>query len=610
MPTLAERNRANREKRKEAERKEASQKKQKTSAATAGTESSGNGNHDDLPEILDHIDVSNLGHDEWMKCGTALKASGIPFEVFDDWSSRDTREGEYQGTEFTRRQWESFDANCGLTSGYIVTMAESYGWSNPRRGNNVSGGEEMELGGTISSATDTYTPPTDENNGNNDGEGGNNDGENVIEGNASIVKRPSDGLYALVNEKGTRIAAPVYHIVKSINNHPMLKKVAYDEFKRTIYTLGPLPWDRSACVREWTPIDDKRLYSLLEGRINAKSRDNVRDGLAIAADNNKFDSLKNMMLHGLPLWDGTLRVERMLQDLLGVEDSEYVRKTWRVFMNGAFMRAVQPGCKMELMPVIESQQGGEKTQFCTILAIRDDWYLDGPSDLQDQAKSGRAMYGKFICEQGELRSFKNADWESIKSFLSRPDDKFVDKWEKTPSSIPRRSVLIGTTNRKDFLRDCTGARRFLPYHAGVHRQLFDLYGDEARQYVLQAFAEIAQAYKRGERLLTYLTPDLESLAEPYRAQYSAVDDTASAIIGWVESLDGWDKPTQRICALAVAHEALKISTEDFHKNVQIKNKIAETLDHRCDGWTRNPKRQRCVVRGNDYGIQTVWERRQ
>jgi len=437
-----------------------------------------------------------------------------------------------------------------------------------------------------------------------------NDDEEVVKANATIIQKPEDGtLYVLVGKDGNRISAPVWHVVKSINRHPLLKNISYDEFQHSVVTCGPLPWDRYTDGRVWTPIDDKRLYSLLEGQINAKSRDNVRDGLAIAADNNRFDSLKDMMLNGLPQWDGTPRVERMLQDLLGVEDSEYVRRTWRVFMNGAFMRAVQPGCKMELMPVIESLQGGEKTQFCTILAIRDDWYLDGPSKLSDVADSARSMYGKFVCEQGELRSFRNADWESIKSFLSRSADKFVDKWEKTPTSIPRRTVLIGTTNRKDFLRDCTGARRFLPYHAGVRRPLFDLYGSEAKKYVMQCWAETARAYKRGKRLLTYLTPELESLAEPHRAQYSAVDDTASAIIGWVESLDEWIKPPTRICGLAVANKALGISTEDFHKNSMLKAKIAETLDHSCSGWVRNPKRQRCELDGKNYGVQTVWERR-
>lgn len=135
--SLAERNRENREKRKEAERKAAEQKNQKTAVPTATPPSSGSsdGNHDDLPEILNLIDVSDLNHNEWMKCGTALKKSGISFEVFDAWSSRDTRQGEYQGRQHTLNQWNSFDVNNDVTSGYIVTLAEKYGYQKPERSN-------------------------------------------------------------------------------------------------------------------------------------------------------------------------------------------------------------------------------------------------------------------------------------------------------------------------------------------------------------------------------------------------------------------------------------------------------------------------------------------
>lgn len=434
--------------------------------------------------------------------------------------------------------------------------------------------------------------------------------EDVIDAEATVISPPAsgDGLFVLTNKEGRKLTAPVYHVVRSIQGHPRLANIGYDEFYRSIWICGPLPWDRNAKDRAWTPIDDKRLYSLLEGRINAKSRDNVRDGLAIAADDNKFDSLRDMMLRCLPQWDGELRVETMLQQLLGVDDSDYVRKTWPVFMCGAFLRAVKPGCKFELMPILSGAQGGVKTQFCTILNPKTEWYLDGPKKLHDIADSARTMYGKFVCEHGELESFKTRDWETIKAFLSRTHDKFTDKWEKIPTSIPRRTVHIGTTNRKDYLSDCTGARRFLPYEVGITRPELDLYSDEAGQYVLQAWAEVAEIYRSGKGFVTYLSPELERLAEPYREHYTAVDDTSETIIGWLQV----HKEVTRVCGIMVAELALGVKRDDYHKNANLKSKVAETLDHRCVGWVRNPRRQRCSYEVgaslNEYGVQVCWER--
>lgn len=61
-----------------------------------------------IEEALKHIDVETTDNQTWVKIGTALKTSGMPFEMFDQWSSKDTRFQEYQGTDKTLKRWESF----------------------------------------------------------------------------------------------------------------------------------------------------------------------------------------------------------------------------------------------------------------------------------------------------------------------------------------------------------------------------------------------------------------------------------------------------------------------------------------------------------------------
>ncbi|MDE5757208.1 MAG: PriCT-2 domain-containing protein [Allobaculum sp.] len=84
----------------------------------------------DYQRILDCIPISETDRTDWVKVGMALKYEGQPFEMFDEWSSRDTRPGQYRGTEYTLRIWESFKGGSGIpvTGATLTEMARSYGY--------------------------------------------------------------------------------------------------------------------------------------------------------------------------------------------------------------------------------------------------------------------------------------------------------------------------------------------------------------------------------------------------------------------------------------------------------------------------------------------------
>lgn len=84
----------------------------------------------DYQRILDCIPVSETSRDEWVRVGMALKEEGQPFEMFDDWSSQDTRDGQYRGTQYTAYIWDSFQGGSGdiVTGATLTEMARSYGF--------------------------------------------------------------------------------------------------------------------------------------------------------------------------------------------------------------------------------------------------------------------------------------------------------------------------------------------------------------------------------------------------------------------------------------------------------------------------------------------------
>ena len=58
---------------------------------------------------------------------------------------------------------------------------------------------------------------------------------------------------------------------------------------------------------------------------------------------------------------------------------------------------------------------------------------------------------------------RKADVETVKSFISRMDDKYRASYGVNVESHPRQCIIVGSTNAESgFLRDITGNRRFWP----------------------------------------------------------------------------------------------------------------------------------------------------
>lgn len=77
----------------------------------------------DYAKMLSCIDP-DCPYDEWLKIGMALKAEGVPFEVWDDWSSRGSK---YNAREM-QSKWNSFRRN-DVTGGTLYHIANQYGYA-------------------------------------------------------------------------------------------------------------------------------------------------------------------------------------------------------------------------------------------------------------------------------------------------------------------------------------------------------------------------------------------------------------------------------------------------------------------------------------------------
>lgn len=161
-------------------------------------------------------------------------------------------------------------------------------------------------------------------------------------------------------------------------------------------------------------------------------------------------------------WDGVPRIggpdsASWLTTYCGADDTSYARKVGSRFLISAVARALDPGCKVDTVLVLEGEQGERKSS--TLAALGGDWFSDTPIDIGNK-DSRMLAASKWIVELAELSSLSAGEVESHKAFLSSKCDDFRPPYGRTIVSFERRCVFAGSTNAEEYLRDPTGARRF------------------------------------------------------------------------------------------------------------------------------------------------------
>ncbi len=283
-----------------------------------------------------------------------------------------------------------------------------------------------------------------------------------------------------------------------IANHRLLAgRLAFNAFSQVVELDGNEMADHH--------IAEMRRVMHADG-FRAKKAD-VADEIYSAARKNVYDPLADY-LGGLQ-WDGKLRLDSWLSDYLGAEPSPYSVTVGRKFLIGAVARALDPGCKMDNMLVLEGDQGAGKSTAVRYM-FGDRFFTDHLPDFHSK-DAFQQLQGAWCVEIAEMSAMTKAEVKDVKAFLSRVVDKFRPPFGRLPVSIPRRVVFVGTVNPEEggYLRDPTGARRFWPVRTGKI-DLGALLTDRD-----QIWAEAVQAFQQGEK---WHLADLEAIDAAQREQ--------------------------------------------------------------------------------------------
>lgn len=324
------------------------------------------------------------------------------------------------------------------------------------------------------------------------------------------------------DRKGNVKATP-RTLKKIMLNDPNFKAVRYDLFSQrdTINvpgspfegTHGPDEVDDSSLSRMCSYLSE--MYGI-EISVNSLSDKMLKP----TAPERSYHAVRDFITR--EQWDGRPRVDTLLIDYLGAEDTPLNRAITRKWMAGAVGRAIDidpddgEGIKFDYCLVLYGEQGTGKSTFAETLANR--WR--GSISLTDVKKEQyETLQRSWIVEIPEFKGMKNADTDMVKDLISSRSDNFRAAYARQWNKNPRHSILIGSTNNEHFLKDTSGNRRFWVVKVTGGKGVRS-WRDRLKAETGQIWAEAYHIYKGGEELM--LSEEMDRQVRAYAEGFNEV----------------------------------------------------------------------------------------
>lgn len=363
------------------------------------------------------------------------------------------------------------------------------------------------------------------------------------------------------------------NVVRVLEADPNIKgHIWYDEFLDAIMT------DRQGEPRKWRDDDDiwLQLYAQRHIGLHQVGLGTCHDAAKMAALHDTRNECRNW-LNDLQ-WDGTERLAHMLSDGFGTQQDAYTQAVGRCWMVSIVARVMRPGCKVDTVPVLEGVQGAGKSTALAILGGK--WFVECHESVMTKDFFG-VLTGHMLVEISEMHSFTRAEVARIKGIISCQVDRYRKAYGRHTEDHPRHTVLVCTTNRDDWQKDETGARRFWPFLCNeINKDWLTVNRD-------QLFAEAVARFNRGEAWHDVPVAEQQAQVEQRRD-----------VDSWEPQVEEWLTGRSRVLIGQLLDDCFGI--EPAKQDMMLQKRASRIL--RSLGWGNKP------LRGDDGKQRKYWVR--
>jgi len=253
----------------------------------------------------------------------------------------------------------------------------------------------------------------------------------------------------------------------------------------------------------------------------------VEEAAVAVAFENQYHPVRNYLRAAKSCWDGTPRIDHLARAILGTRvplHQTMVRK----MMIACVARAFTPGCKFDHALVLQGQQGLRKSSFFAALAGR--WFSATAMDVRSK-DALQQLHSAWIYEWGEIEKvMRTSQPTDMRIFLSNTSDSFRPPYARSVKAYPRTTVIVGSTNEREFLSDPCGSRRFWVIPV---RQRLDI--ETVLRWRDQLWGEAVALWESGEQL--HLTDTEEKLRAEMNDAFEVTDSVEFTVSKFLYGID-------------------------------------------------------------------------
>jgi predicted P-loop ATPase len=351
----------------------------------------------------------------------------------------------------------------------------------------------------------------------------------------------------------------------------------FDAFHNRVVLRGVPPWSNKYFDDEpWSDLFDNLTTDWMQHNRIMVSHETVGRAVWTVAHDQWFHPVRDYLRRCRRAWDGRPRDETWATTYLETPDTPYSRAVGQRWLISLIARVMDPGCKSDCALVLEAPQGIFKSEVLRRLGWP--WVTDDMGGSDPGSKDAAIQVaGIWVFELAELDQFtkgRERDVSRTKSFMSRSTDRYRPPYGRHSVPQPRQCGFACTTNKREYLPDETGNRRWWP----VICTKIDL-----EQLVIdrdQLFGEAVALYEAGEPWWLD-TPELNALAAAEQDKRYVPDAWDPLISDYVDH-----PPLDSVTVREILKNAIGLSPAYWSQEAQ--NRVAKSLQQL--GWKRKQMR--------------------